>query len=75
VRYDSPATALIKHNAMLRTCDHVLQKNEIPVTPLGTFLDLVATLRLCNDGVKALAELSVQRIVATSAMDSGERLS
>jgi hypothetical protein len=50
-------------------------KNEIPVTLLEAFLDLPATLRLCNGAVKALAELCAQRIVATSAMDSGERLS
>jgi hypothetical protein len=45
------------------------------VTLLGTFLDVTATLRLCDDAVKALAKGSVQRIVAASAMDRGERLS
>jgi hypothetical protein len=47
----------------------------MPVTLLRTFLDLIARLRLCNGAVKALAELSAQRIAAASAMDSGERLS
>jgi hypothetical protein len=47
----------------------------MPVTLLGAFLDLIATLRLCNGAVKAIAELSVQRIAAASAMDSGKRLS
>jgi hypothetical protein len=45
------------------------------VTLLGTFLDVTATLRLCNGAVKAIAEPGALRIDAGSAMDSGERLS
>jgi hypothetical protein len=65
---------LIERNAMLPTCDHVF-KNNVAVMLLRTFLDVTATLRLCDGAVKAVAEVSAQRIDGVSAMDTGERLS
>ena len=57
MRCDSLATVLIERDAMLRSAI-TFYKNKILVTLRGTFLDVTATLRLCDGAVKALAELS-----------------
>jgi len=48
---------LIERNAMLATCDHVFKKQRCRDV-LRTFLDVTATLRLCDGAVKAVAEVS-----------------